>query len=170
MKLKYLKMWYLRNRFITRTHMMPNRLPKGEFHEMHDRVLHVSFEALVDWIEIECALWHYVWRKEEPTWKEWFKFTFEVRQPELGLKYINWCINLDPEESPKHQIESAREALELYNWWKHIRPARRDAWDDPLIPGKMVGYEVAEMIEKEYLEEDQEMLCRLAKVLDNLWL
>jgi hypothetical protein len=39
--------------------------------------------------------------------------------------------NDDPNHYPSpHQASAAREKMELYNWWKVIRPSRKSAWEE----------------------------------------
>lgn len=157
---------YLANRFVDKTHILRTYLPKGDFYEMHDRVLHASFEALVDWVEIECAIHHKIWAKDDPPW--WHRFKLSNRDPKAGLDYLNWCVNLrfDPfyEGKISRQSSSAETAIELYLWWKVERPSRLDPY------GLDVPYEVMDAMEKAQMKDDQQQLCKLAKVLDSLWL
>lgn len=96
-----------------------------------------------------------------------------------------------------HQAIAAREILFLYNWWKNVYPNRPDAsevsgwseycskrreanggsWRSILGEDKTESeYEESRkildrynQIEKQYTDEDTEMLCRLIKVRDSLW-
>lgn len=158
--------YYLVNRFAHKTHMLRTYLPKGEFHEMHDRVLHASFEALVDWIEIECAHHGKSWSKDELPW--WYRFKLNQRDPKAGLEYLNWCVNLRFDSyyggDVSKQSSSAEAAIELYLWWKTERPSRTDPYN------QNVPYESMDAMEKSHLKDDQYHLCRLARLLDSLWL
>lgn len=79
---------------------------------------------------------------------------FPLRSQQLGIEYLLWEIGLKKNESwfglhdgstpaeieyarnhpewmkPTPQAEAALEQLELYVWWKFIRPMRPDPWDE----------------------------------------
>ena len=91
-----------------------------------------------------------------------------------GLRYIDWEISLG-EESPC-QSEYAQKVKDLYIWWKDIRPARNEPWDDP----EMDDYEYttpewkkladkAEDLEQYYYDEDTEMMLKLITIRKGLW-
>lgn len=145
---------YLYNRFIAKTHLSYNHLPKGEYHELHDRILHASFEALVEFIEVEYAS-HYM------AWHDIKQGIVARRHPNYGMNHLEWEMTLEGE-----QAEKAAEAADLYLWWKEARPARKDPWDDT---HNSVEWELAEKEEKAHIKEDQEQLCRLAKLMNSLW-
>ena len=121
------------------------------------------------------------------------------------MNYLQWASTLTNaeflEEDQKHlavptyQATTAKEIIELYNWWKVIRPLRKDAsdisgWsaycdqdkdlDDMLISmtKEKTDEEKAEVkrmidmmndIEKQYDDEDEEMMIRLIKIRKGLW-
>lgn len=124
--------YYLRNRFITKTHILKTDLEPGKWHEFESRMLHGLFTELVDFVEIEQAWHHVVWDEEARKkfgvkwyhsnkwlrWKEW-------RCPAAGLHYLQWCMDL---EEPTHQRDTAREVMVLYTWWKEVYLKREDEW------------------------------------------
>ena len=57
-------------------------------------------------------------------WSEW-------RSRELGLKYLEWEMNLmdDDKVHLTSQAKAAQEQYELYTWWKDIRPNRPDPYE-----------------------------------------
>lgn len=130
--------YYLRNRFITKTHVLDTGLEKGKWHEFDRRILHGMFNELVDFVEVEQA-WHTViWdsekRKKYQTpkshnyrflrWGEW-------RCPEAGIDYYKWSMSLDGEDIASHErnpghAEYAREIMFLYTWWKEVYLKRPD--------------------------------------------
>lgn len=97
--------------------------------------------------------------------------------------------------TPTHQAIAAKEILTLYKWWTVERPARPDphdvsGWieicsrrrDDD--PDDWLGIEdetehqrketkkalnIANQMEKQYAEEDTQMMIRLIKIRDSLW-
>lgn len=146
---------YCVNRFVDETHVLPTRLKKGVYHEMHDRVLHASFEALVDWVEIECASFMAVVEGRGVP-------LFNNRNPADGMTYLERMIESDDEH---HVLVTASE---LYLWW-YDRKTRQDPWTNPADPEALVDWRVAEAQERAFIKEDQEMLRRLAGILNDLW-
>lgn len=198
---------YVRNRFITKTHIIQTRLNKGAWHEYDQRLLHGAFELFVDFIETEKNLKskHDVNR---PWWDKLpysFRF-FSWRSPENSIKYLEWEMSLKYEEienidqnnslygKPTNQAKTACEQLELYIWWKFVRPYRPDpyelagyydykknkqseehnkSWEtwlfDPHDKQLETILNKAALIEDKYIEEDNEMLLRLIKIRNTLW-
>ena len=115
---------------------------------------------------------------------------------EKGIEYLNWEISLN-DGIKMGQSETAKEIKELYMWWKDIRPNRPDPYDasgwteycnkrredsdgafdilDHEDETEEERKEVSNMlkrlreIEKQYDEEDTEMLIRLIKIRNGLW-
>ena len=131
--------YYIQNRWVTKTHAMTSTLKRGQWWEFETRLLHCSFDTLVDFVEIEEA-WHTVmWNDEDRA-----KFNFPKgrwarrswRSPEAGIAHLTWASNLVVDEGmgakpgdvdygkPTGQAVDALETLTLYQWWKHIRPQR----------------------------------------------
>lgn len=138
---------YFRNRFYTRTHAVVTSLPRGEWHESEELLLHANFQILVDFIEIETAyqhLWSEEGRKEYKEKYSWWERNNPFKQwrsREFGLKHIDWAMSLVHDEGggvrpddplygkPTSQAMSACEQLELYLWWTDVRPNRPDPMD-----------------------------------------
>lgn len=199
---------YLVNRFITRSHIAPTQLKKGVWHEVEEVLLHSMFELLVDFIEVQKA--HMMtlgdtsarpwWSKSK--WTNWGRF----RSRELGLKHLEWEMTLtnaewiEPGETPEltSQAVSAKEQLDLYLWWKDVRPNRPDPYDESgwsayceykrqknpdevmaLLSDEFETAEERQMsrealdktheMEQAYEKEDQEMMIRLIKIRRHLW-
>jgi hypothetical protein len=134
---------YLYNRFVAKTHYLQTRLDRGQYHEVDTRMMHGMFEELVDFIEVEKAWMMVLWDEEKAKQYEtpWWRTTWrmlrwkEWRCPQAGLDHLVWEISLkyddewvDPEDpnygKPTPQAISAQAQLDLYNWWKNIRPCR----------------------------------------------
>jgi hypothetical protein len=134
------------NRFSTKTHALTSNLPRGEWYEFEERILHCLFDELVNFVEIEQAWHHALWDKDarkkyNSPWYAfgWFR-TRTWRCPAAGLDYLEWASKLkfDDEwmtkEDPRYghptpQAETAQETLVLYYWWKEVRPTRVDPYD-----------------------------------------
>ena len=130
-----------------------------------------------------------------PFWScGWFKLKV-WRSVEAGRASLEWQANLT---EPVHQAEGAKEILELYTWWTFTRPERPDpfeasgwtalcdrkrdakqskrfAWgfyDDEDDAAKQLTRDTLDKlheIEKQYHNEDEEMMIRFIKVKDSLW-
>lgn len=97
---------------------------------------------------------------------------------------------------PTPQALAAREQYELYNWWKYDRPNRKDpmeasGWSDHCkqmrgtygndtfslsedhTPQEQIqsktALDLCDSIEKNYTEQDEQMLIRLIKIRKHLW-
>jgi hypothetical protein len=124
--------YYLRNRFVSKTHYLKTKLEPGQYYEFEKRILHGLFTELVDFVEIEQASHHVAWDEEA---REKFKTPWhqqhrlfriaEWRCPEAGIAYLQWAMDLD---EPDHQRESAREIMILYTWWQEVYLKRQDPW------------------------------------------
>ena len=187
---------YIRNRFITKTHLIPTGLVPGEWHETDERMLHGMFELLVDFIEIEKAHMHR-WCKpstEKPWYLKWrFLRWGEHRSVEDGLAYLDWEMKLVEQDGEHftHQAQAAETQYELYNWWKNIRPNRPDPYEvtgwnalNDTLPDIMcwdatnnseerrqlnlLSLKVHEL-EERWEKEDEEMLLKLVKIRRSLW-
>lgn len=187
--------YYLRNRFITKTHIAPAYgLPKGKWHETDTRLLHSMFSLLVDFVEVESA-WHNTWSKEnvpgsylsrliKGKWRPW-------RSAKDGIEYYEWARSLNSEDfggqGPSHQAIAAEEILHLYAWWTVTRPNRRDPYwlyqkVDKIKPFSGFGRNTPEQkaslkeafdevhrLEEIYHNEDEEKMIRLVKIRQSLW-
>lgn len=178
--------YYLKNRFVTKTHYIKTGLKPGQWHELDERMLYGLFNELVDFVEIEKA-WMFVVFDNEAFNKYKFPKSFRnrflrwnhFRCPEAGIAHLNWEVTLEEESAV--QAGTAKETLFLYDWWKNIRPERPDPWevsgynkidyDFDAEPKKEVldALKKSEEIEKKYYDEDTEMLFSLIKIRNSLW-
>lgn len=149
-------LYYINNRFVSKSHYMRTGLKPGEWHELDTRLLHGMFTELVDFIEIEKAWMQVCFSGEQrkkynvPFWRSGRLIRFRRwRCPEAGLHHLEWEMNLREEfeglyegdrelqpdyMKPTAQAEAASIQYELYHWWKNVRPNRPDAgvasgWD-----------------------------------------
>lgn len=208
--------YYINNRFITRTHCLTahaSDIRPGSWSDVGSRFLPCLFNELVDFVEIEQAWHHCMWSDDAKTqfktpW--WAKGWFRVRTwrcPEAGLEYLKWASSLSLKEDmgvypgsenygkPTHQAIAALEILELYKWWKEVRPVRPDphdvsGWseicarrrsyedDGDLLGENETPHEklesrkalnIANHIEEDYEKEDEDMMIRLIKIRGSLW-
>ena len=127
---------YFRYRLIDRYHIIDTGLPPN-YYDTDTLMLHVNFNLLKDFVEVEIAL-HTYWFSEaaekagifEKYMPFYYKFV-PFRSPALGLQHLDWAATLDDPSLPihersDHQAQSAREIKELYLWWVTTRPARKE--------------------------------------------
>ena len=188
---------WLRYNIFERKHVVNTGLKPG-YYDGDTRLLHASFNLLVDFVEIEKA-WMDIRsdadkKKKEPWWSLNPTRFKSHRNPEAGIAYLNWEMKLT-RTSPQ-QARAAREIYKLYKWWKDVRPNRPEPLDasgwtavcNELENSGGVFSERAELslgtefqkrkkaalkklrkIEEKYEKEDEEMLIRLIKIRQHLW-
>jgi hypothetical protein len=135
---------YIKNRWITHSHALtahPRDIRPGSWCDVGSRFIFCLFNELVDFVEIELAMWHIALADKEekkkyhtPFWTRLFRTR---RYPQAGLNNLNWQSSLkydddwiskeDPKwGQPTPQAEHAKEILALYKWWVEERPKRLD--------------------------------------------
>lgn len=211
--------YYINNRYITRSHACTAHkqdIKPGAWCDVGDRFLPCLFNELVDFVEVELAWWHIVWdeeaRKEfQAPWYAtgWFRWR-TWRCPAAGLANLEWQRNLrwkeedgfDPGDDNISQLTpqalNAQEILDLYRWWKEVRPNRPDPMDasgwseycerkrqesdsdsvmDILLETKDEelkefgdrALRLSQEIEQQQEQEDEDMMIRLIRVRKALW-
>ena len=175
--------YYLLNRFWYKSHLVDTKLPKGAFHEFHNKVLHATFNELVDFVEIEKAHW-YLWCEPDHQLSTINKFKrwagFRVRSPELGIRALEEernLVNEMPGTQSAHQAKIATEILELYDWWVNVRPGRDAIYEmlderfDQLKTVKQRQKYIKKMsyMSKTYNNEDKRMMGRVIKIMECIW-
>jgi len=186
---------WVRFRTYDRYHIIDTGL-KPDYYDTDARMFHGCFNELKNYVEVEKS-WHYrCWHSEENplAWKYKLPFSYKwYREPELGIKSLEWESTLDDPNLPSHeqspfQAVAAREILALYKWWID-RPNRADP--DPVSydnQGFMLGpldedfnrdapdyvayrkhRDDHEILEKQWDEEDDANFIRLIKVRRHLW-
>jgi len=110
-------------------------LAKREYCDPCEKLLHVNFAILTEFIEVELASWQ-TWKMTVSQWRKKgfsyldilkYKVFGVIRSEKLGKEYLAWEKRLT-KTSPE-QAKCAAEKEKLYNWWKHERPARKDSGD-----------------------------------------
>jgi len=126
---------YVRNRLITRSHIIRTELKPGQWHETEDQILYGAFAAFCDYVEVQCA-WMGTWGDDNFK-SPWFK---RFRSREYAEKRFDWECNLRwsvdegfaPDDPCVGQLTlqaiSARKQRELYHWWRDKRPSRPDSY------------------------------------------
>jgi hypothetical protein len=137
--------YYLKNRFIDKTHALTSNLEQGVYHDLDTRIINCLFDELVNYVEVDLAWSNVAWdldsrKKYKPPFYAfgWLR-SGTWRSPEAGIEYLEWASKLTNSEFldesekdkavPTQQAISAAETLVLYNWWKNVRPNRGDPYD-----------------------------------------
>ena len=159
--------YYIKNRWIDKTHYLKTGLKVGQWHDLDTRIIYGIFNELVDYVEIELA--HLSkWNKDK-------KYKFKNgRCVEAAYDYFNWAEKL--KDSPT-QSENAKVIREIYEWWTITRPNRPDPYVDdddgifsrPLLEEQKQAIKINHDIEESYDNEDSEMLIKLIKIRKGLW-
>lgn len=169
---------YIHNHWLVKIHMLTSHLQRRKQHAWSGSFLHVAFDELIDFVEIELA-WVYLVFSEEHCKNYKLPFLrFRVwRSPEAGIAYLQWLSTLKKgaQESDAnygestHQAWVAQEMLILYRWWKDIRTKRVDLSVDTGMEHE-IEHERSNRILRLYqsIEEDTVMLTRLIKILKEL--
>lgn len=165
---------YIRNRYLDKIQYLHTGLKPGEYYDLDHRILHGLFNELVDFVELELA--HLSkWDKDKK-----YKFV-KGRCQEAQDDYFRWAIHLKHQGRLTEQAKASRKIKELYEWWKYIRPQRKEPYADPCLGDiddildkqkfkkKQKLYKEAYDLEKKYDDEDTEMLIELIKVRNHLW-
>jgi hypothetical protein len=194
----YSTRYYIRNRFIRKTHVLRTDCEPGKYMDTDQRMLSALANAVIDYVEIELAyksLWCATPESKTAVWKD-------GRCAELGLEYLNWEADLVQNEhmglelgdldygKPSPQAETAREIKAIYEWAKN-RDKRPDPYEasgwsaycdkysmDDIMSNDRSAEQEAESdtahkklreIEESYEREDEDMLIRLIKIRRSLW-
>jgi len=181
MRLRRLTDW-VRYRTTRRYHVIKTGMEPG-YSDVSEKMLHVNFNMLKDFIEVEKA---YMW-----TWHN-----KDSEQP--GVSHLVWEMGLDADNKfHNQQSANAREQYELYDWWTNQRPYReddaleeweayhtlkkdiygddannffRDDLDTPELEKLQKKWLTkSSKIEKHNLKEDEKNLIRLIKIRNSLW-
>jgi hypothetical protein len=192
--------YYINNRWVSNTHALTSStLKKGKWHEFEDRLLHCSFDELVNFVEIDQAWMLVVFDKEKlnqysvPWYRKSPLRIRKWRSPAAGLEYLNWAAGLKMDDTwlekdhpdwgePTSQATHAQELLSLYKWWTEIYPNRPDPYDASGWTAYCEGRAVADIdelgkealnrlneLEEQYNKEDEEMLIRLIRIRNGIW-
>lgn len=181
--------YYIRNRWIDKTHYLKTGLTPGKYHEFDERILHGLFNELVDYVEIELA--------HLSLWDRSKKYKFKKgRCVEAAYDYFKWASRLkdtypDGTKKTSEQAKTSRKIKRLYEWWTKTRPSRVDPYvssgwneackydNDKLFslknetPAEMKKINQAlkklHKIEEKYDTEDTNMLIELIKLRKHLW-
>ena len=141
--------YYLHNRYIVKTHTLVSNLTTGQWYDYDTRLLHASFDELVNYVQIECAYkflrFDHITFTHSNKLVNYFK---PWRNEEAGLKYLDLLIEMGYDDS-------IRKIKQLYMWWIYTRPSRNNS-----------NYVIDN---QEYEQEDTQKLIELIKIRTFLW-
>ena len=184
MRLRRLTDW-VRYRTTRRYHVIKTGMKPG-YSDVSEKMLHVNFNMLKDFVEIEKAHMYEVFVNNGVTGNA------------AGVAHLMWEMGLEEQEEfgNNQQAKNAREIYDLYNWWIDERPLRVDPmetteynayWklrtelygigcvgcsdkDTPELKKLQTkAYKLSEKLDKQYAKEDEKNLIRLMKIRDALW-
>lgn len=187
---------YFRDRVIFKYHYIPTGHPPG-FMSDGDRMINANFKLLVDYVEKTLARISYFSKNDKNFKQRFIPFyldLFPIVNKDLGMQHLEWETTLDdpslpPHERSERQARTAREIIELYNWWSLVRPARSMS-ELPGYSDQGLGFmavtnvsfnhnapdyvehtrlrKINEKLTEDWKNEDTEMLIRLVKIRDEL--
>lgn len=145
--------YWLRSRFHPRYrfHVVNTGLPPG-YHDCDSRMLHACMALLSEYVE-----------HEHDGAEELSQFSVSLRA------------NPDPhaEGADLRQADLQDEAVAIYRWWKHERPADLSARQDSLMKWYRSKGEAAyaefRRLEEKVLSDEESMLLRLMAIRRTLW-
>ena len=128
-------------------HVVSTGLPPGYFDTDH-RMFHCCFNLLKEYVEFELGGIEKLSRWENKSWEtEGFSSKKEYEE----------YVDLD------------REMREIYNFWVNVRPAREDPYEN-WNKRDNFSWDLSFKIDQEYDRQDQDMLLRLIKIREHLWI
>lgn len=180
------KIYYpLKNRFFFKYYLVDTLLDRYRYYDSDSIMLFVNFAILKKYVEIELAnMYDYC----HPPFKKLYT------NSQKGMLYCQYYFDefkLDEEQKSLFNADYElklksfyREVYDLYNWWVYGRPIRispedlaglkdEEQYCSPRFLSKDPDYrkkcEICWQYEKQYAEEDQQMLERLIKIRESLW-
>lgn len=173
---------------IRRHHILDTGLEPG-YYDKDSLMLHVNFNLLKDFVEVEKASMSRFCHEDKKTWKDKIPFRRYFVKPrssrELGWEYLVWESNLDDPSSPHYspppiksashtltQAEAAREVMELYTWWVDVRPTREEPeYETPTVEDRSIMYLCSQRFKEEYPDEAErfEYYAKETRRLEELW-
>lgn len=127
---------WVRLRTIRRYHIVSTGLKPG-YYDLDYKMLHINFNMLKDFVEIEHARSRYYWSDEYRNTASIFEkymplyhVIFPFRRPKLGILSLERAAQLDDGTSAHYAgdvlyAKIAKEVLDLYLWWTQTRPNRK---------------------------------------------
>jgi hypothetical protein len=188
---------YIKNRFVRRHYTLTSKLKRGDWHDLDTRILHCCFDELVNFVEVEKAHMLRICHTENPVEKKEISKLSDKEaglrylEWEMSLTHDYLDENNPLYAEPTQQAVDALWVKDAYTWWTETRPARPDPSDvsgwseycDRKHEGKLWSpartdeereeskhvLDKYHSIEKQYRDEDTNMLIELIKHRGCLW-
>lgn len=182
---------YIHNRWINPSDRVIIRHPefnRGHYYDADHIMMHIIFQMVVDFVEVECAVFPATKNVFETRWQAVDRFLRELpgiywfvkpsRNARRGLHYLRWSMKLKDHES---QSQFAKDIFKVYKFWVHDRPARKEPfekyyilrkgkdWKGKLTPEESKALKTAQKLEAKYEREDERMLHLIIKQRTGLW-
>lgn len=169
--------WYLRNRFVSKSHVLQSNHPKGQWQEYSERLLYCNMDSFVIWCETEFVQHYEAWGTKTSG-------NIEERVLQTVASQLE---NLDSEL----WANIYREIREIYTWWKNYQEYEDTTWSEHCSYldqkyGSVFGrreeqspedlQKTSELVESSRIakenhnKEVEDMLIRLMKIRQGLWL
>lgn len=186
--------YYISNRWIYKSHALvadKKHIAAGEYQDFGYRLLPCTMKGLVDFVEIDLAWAYCRWDIERLRRYNgsFLKKRFGLwRSPEAGLEFLNVTIS-NPHDHGEDWVNTFKDVLEVYNWWKNIYPNRPDPYevtgfsgylknkydtddiddeeDDTEVSKSII--EAHRSLEVQYAQEETDMIIKIVKVREFLW-
>lgn len=145
--------YYVKNRWVSQSHALvadPKHISRGTWCDLSERILYCNFDALVEFVEIECAAMYNIDKERKLQ-----------RSISDGLDYLKWQSKVTGGMS-----EEAPIILDLYLWWTVKRDQRLDPYEIEVADG---DYSEVWALLNQYHAEDTEKLKKLMEVRSALW-
>jgi hypothetical protein len=124
---------FVRYRTYDKYHVINTGL-KPDYYGREQRLLHSCFALLVEYVNVEQAskqLWCTEGLRNKRNYRKYkipFVYDIAFNEPELGVQYLQWEMQLSDEEGGHDgemtQRALAQEVYDLYMWWTVTRPNR----------------------------------------------
>lgn len=166
---------YVVNRYFDKLHVLQTKLEPGKYYDYDERLLHGMFNSYVQFIEEDLGV------SELQSQIVWHQSQDTEHQDEQERE----CTSI--------WLQHAREEMALYRWWKFDRPARINSYQasgmksfyDKRPDRGILELEAVQTdednteysacskkwreIDKDYDQEDEDMMIRLVKLRRSLW-
>lgn len=130
-------------------------LQRGVFCDADRRMLHATFQVLVDFVEIDCAQVAWFCGLVKLTkWERVKEYFYCFRSGSAGLAWLS------EKSENKDQDDMHAQIMELYNFWKFERPGR-------LFEISLSANERKDEVDWE--EKEHQMFLKLAEIRQYLW-
>ena len=173
--------WWVRHRTVDRYNIVHIKSLKPGYYDTDTRLLHSMFDLLVEfveheWVSIQFDSMRYE-GKIKLKWWQMKRSYIKAHMNELLAAYITDLKTItdeDPELNKELQIQASEklEIVALYEWYKHLRPNRKDPidlWVELKDAGDKEALHKSSELEAAQEADDTDHMIRLVKIRERLW-